>query len=322
MAPVVAMAGIQFLEPARAQPAAAPPPAAAAASAASAPKVMADTVSELRRRGVIRLGHREQAVPFSYLVEGQPRGYAVDLCLRLVEGLRKRLDLPGLKVEWVALQPAERLPATTTGRIDLECGNTTASVERRKTVAFTAPIFIAGAGVLVRTDLAGAVGAEATLRDLRGRRIAVSAGTNGEKVVRQANQALYGLEVVIVKDNAEAFGALQADRADAWITDDVLLASFRARAPDPKRYLLLNKRHTVEPLALMHRKDDPAFERAVDAEMSALFRSGQVEDLYQRWFQRPIPPGGQNMGLPPSRLLKEVFRMPLKMQQQVDVVVL
>jgi ABC-type amino acid transport substrate-binding protein len=325
MKPLLAILLLAALMPAAAQVAAqvaAPPRAASAAAASPAAAPITDTVAELRRRGVIRLGHREAAVPFSYLVEGRPRGYAIDLCLRLVEGLRKRLDLPNLQVQWVMLQAAERLPAVTSGRVDLECGNTTANAERRKTVAFTTPTFIAGAGVLVRSTVAGTAGAEATLRELKGRRIVVASGTTGEKIVRRANEALFGLELVTVKDNAEAFAALESDRADAWITDDVLLAAYRAQAKEPARYVLLAKRHTVEPLALMHRKGDAAFERAVDAEVSALFRSGQVEQLYQRWFQRPIPPREVNLELPPSRLLREIFRTPLKMQHEVDVIVL
>ncbi len=312
------------LLPAAAQtsgPAAAPATTATpTAAAASGPTT--DTVAELRQRGVIRLGHREAAVPFSYVVDGRPRGYSIDLCLRLVDALRKRLALPDLKVQWVMLQAAERLPAVSGGRVDLECGNTTANAERRKSVAFTTPTFIAGAGVLLRSSVAGSAGAEASLRGLKGRRVVVATGTTGEKILRRANEALFGLEPVLVKDNAEAFAALETDRADAWITDDVLLAAYRAQAREPGRYVLLDKRHTIEPLALMHRKGDSSFERAVDAEVSNLFRTGQVEQLYQRWFQRPIPPRDINLELPPSRLLKEIFRTPLKMQHEVDVIVL
>jgi ABC-type amino acid transport substrate-binding protein len=299
------------------------PAPGAVSAAASAPAVVTEpTVNTLKRRGTILIGHREAALPFSFVVDGRPRGYAIDLCLRVVEGLRRRLDLPNLQVRFVQLQAAERLPAVISGRVDMECGNTTANAERRKSVSFTTPTFIAGAGVLVRADVAGAKRTGALLRELRGRRVVVASSTTGEKILRRANEALYGLEPLIVKDNAEAFAALESNRADAWITDDVLLAAYRAQAKDPSRYLLLDKRHTIEPLALMHRKNDPVFERAVDAEVGALFRSGQVEQLYQRWFQQPIPPRDVNLDLPPSRLLREIFRMPMKMQHEVDVIVL
>lgn len=220
------------------------------------------------------------------------------------------------------LRDAERLPAVTGGRVDLECGNTTALAERRKSLAFTTSPFIACAGVLARTELLGAAGADASLRDLRGRRSVVGSGTTGEKILRRANEALFGLEPVIVKDYAEAFAALEAARADAWITDDELLTAYCAQAPDPARYKLLTKRHTIEPLALMHRKGDASFERAVDADVQRLFASGQVEELYERWLQRPIAPRNVNLELPRSRLLKEMFCPPLKVQHEVDVIVL
>lgn len=308
LAAAVAVAGLAAATPALAQA-----PAAPAAEATAPP----GTVAKLRRSGVILLGHRQAAVPFSYLVDGQPRGYAVDLCLRVVEGLRTRLNLPSLRVQWVPLQAADRLPAVREGRVDLECGNTTATAERRKTVSFTTPVFIAGAGVLARADARAS-----TLQDLRGKRIAVASGTTGEKIVNRANEMLYGITPVIVKDNAEAFAAVEQGRAEAWITDDILLAAFRAQAAKPTDFVLLDKRHTIEPLALMVRKDDAAFERAVDAEMSELLRSGEIQRLYMRWFTQPIPPRNVNLELPPSRLLREIFRTPLKMQHEVDVIVL
>jgi glutamate/aspartate transport system substrate-binding protein len=299
--------------PAAAQTAAAPSAAVASAPAAALPP----TIERLRGGGAIRLGHREGAVPFSYLAEGKPVGYSVDLCLRVVEGLKRALGLATLQVQWVPLAAAQRLPAVTEGRVDLECGNTTATAERRKTVAFTTPVFIAGAGVLVRSD----TGAK-TLQDLSGKRIAVAASTTGERIVKRANEALYKLTPVVVKDNAEAFAAVEQGRAEAWITDDILLAAFRAQSAEPKKFTLLERRHTIEPLALMLRKDDAAFERAVDRELATLFHSGEVLRLYTRWFQQPVPPKGVNLEVPPSRLLREFLRTPTKLQGDVDVIVL
>jgi glutamate/aspartate transport system substrate-binding protein len=275
------------------------------------------TLERLRSRGTIVLGHREAAIPFSYIVEGRPIGFSVDLCLEIVDGLRRRLNLPTLKVQWVKLQAAERLPAVQDGRVDLECGNTTVNAERRKSVAFTTPFFIAGAGVLVRSDLPAQ-----TLTELSDRRVAVVPSTTGAKIVERANASLMRLETISVNDNAQAFAALESGRADAWITDDVLLAAYRAQAADPARYRMLDRRHTIEPLAVALRKDDPAFQSAVDAEVGALFTSGRVEALYTRWFMRPTPPRQVNLELPPSRLLREFFRFPLKLKTDVDVIIL
>lgn len=288
---------------------------ASAQTAAEAPPP--DTLAKLRRTGTIALGHRDAAVPLSYLVGEQPVGYSVDLCLAIVEGLKRRLNLGALKVQWVKLSAAERLPAVQGGRVDLECGSTTATAERRKSVSFAVPTFIAGAGVLAVASTQAK-----TLQDLRGKRVLVSAGTTGEKIVARANEAQFGLNVVVVKDNAEAFAALESGRAEAYVTDDILLAAFRAQSKDPARYALLEKRHTIEPLALMLRKDDAAFEAAVDAELAALIRSGDALQLYLHWFTKPIPPRNVNLELPASRLLRETFRMPLKMRQDVDVIIL
>lgn len=288
--------------------------AAALCAQAEAP---ADTIAKLRSTGEIALGHRDAAVPFSFLIDGKPHGYTVEMCQELVKRLQGRLGLKDLKVKWVALSAAQRLPAVQSGEVDIECGNTTNTTKRRELVAFTPPTFIAGAGVLVRTELG-----VKTLADLRGKRVAVAASTTAERVVQRANEAQLALTAVIVKDNTAAFAALDSGAVEAWITDDILLAAYRAQAADPKRFELLSKRHTIEPLALTVRKNDKAFEDAVDAEMKGLYRDGRAAALYQRWFLQAIPPKGVVLDLPPSRMLRELFRQPVKVDLDSDVVVL
>jgi ABC-type amino acid transport substrate-binding protein len=288
--------------------------AIATASRADAP---ADTLAKIRATGEIALGHRDAAIPFSYLVDGKPLGYTVEMCQELVKRLQTRLALPALKIKWVTLSAAQRLPAVQSGEVDLECGNTTSTVKRREVVTFTVPTFIAGAGVLTRSELGAA-----SLADLRGKRVAVAEGTTAERVVKRANEAQLALTPVIVKDNAAAFAALEQGQAEAWITDDILLAAYRAGAKDPKRFTLLSKRHTIEPLALTLRKNDQPFEQAVDAEMKALYREGRATALYRRWFMQAIAPKGVVLDVPPSRLLRETFRQPQKVEMDTDVVVL
>jgi len=288
--------------------------AAAVSAHAQAP---ADTLAKLKASGEILLGNRDAAVPFSFLIDGKPHGYTVDMCQELVKRLQVRIGLKDLKVKWVTLSAAQRLPAVQSGQVDLECGNTTNTTKRRELVSFTAPIFIAGAGVLVRSELG-----VKTLADLRGKKVAVAASTTAERVVQRANEAQLALTPVIVKDNAAAFAALDSGQVEAWMTDDILLAAYRAQANDPKRFELLAKRHTIEPLALTLRKNDKAFEDAVDAELKAMYREGRAVALYQRWFLQPIPPKGVVLDLPPSRMLRELFRQPVKVDLDSDVVVL
>lgn len=277
----------------------------------------ADTLARIKSTGEIALGHRDAAIPFSFLIDGKPQGYTVDMCLELVKRLQARMGLKEIRVKWHALTAAQRLPAVQSGQVDIECGNTTNTTKRRELVSFTTPTFIAGAGVLVRSELG-----VKTLADLRGKRVAVAASTTAERVVQRANDSQLALTPVIVKDNAAAFAALDSGQVEAWITDDILLAAFRAQADDPKRFELLAKRHTLEPLALTVRKNDAAFEGAIDAEMKGLYRDGKAAALYQRWFQTAIPPKGVVLDLPPNRMLRELFRQPVKVDMDTDVVVL
>jgi ABC-type amino acid transport substrate-binding protein len=279
---------------------------------------LADTLDDIRRTKTINIGFREASVPFSFVgPDKQPMGYSIDLCAQIVGAIKRELALPQLKINYVPVATADRLPFVTSGKIDLECGNTTATAERRKQVAFTSPIFVAGAGVLVRRD------ANARSMDqLRGKSMAVVTGTTGEKILTAVNKARnLDLKPVAVKSNGEAFEALAAGRAQAWVTDDVLLAGYRAGADKPDDYVLLDQRFTVEPLAIMLRKGDQAFERIVDKEMSRLIFDKQIQPIYAKWFVSPIPPKGVSLQIPESALLRDIFRNPVKALPDIDVVV-
>jgi ABC-type amino acid transport substrate-binding protein len=274
------------------------------------------TLDSIRASGTINLGYRESSIPFSYLdANKKPVGYSLDICMSLVEAIKKELKLPNLKINLVPVQSAERIAFVLERKIDLECGNTTATAERRKQAAFTVPVFMAGAGVLARTDAKAK-----TLNDLRGKRVTVLAGSTGEKVLAEANKQGFGLVAVPVKSSGDAFAAIQEDKAQAWITDDVILASFRANAEKPVDFTLLTRRHTVEPLAIMYRLNDTAFETLVDREMLNMFRERKIEALYKQWFQSPIPPKNVTIGLEPSYLLRELLRSPSKTVPSLDMI--
>ncbi len=276
------------------------------------------TIDKIRQTNTITIGYRESSIPFAYLDDAKkPIGYSLDICAQLVEGIKRELKLPKLAVKFIAVQAAERIPFVVEGKVDLECGNTTATAERKTKAAFTMPIFIAGAATLARANPP-----TTSLRDFRGRQIIIAAGTTSEKVLAEANKSSYDIKPYIVKSNAEAFAALKDAKSDGWITDDVLLASFRANADKPSDYVLLEKRHTIEPLAIMMRLNDSAFEALVDREMARLVNEEKLQALYQKWFVSPIPPKGINLGLPPSRLLREYFRFPTKSVSNVDIILL
>jgi ABC-type amino acid transport substrate-binding protein len=255
----------------------------------------------------IVLAHRESSVPFSYLdAQGKPVGYAVDLCLRLAEAIKRQAGLAKLDITYLPVTAATRIDAIAQGQADLECGSTTNNAERRQKVAFTVPHYIAGARFLVRSgqkfdDLAA----------FGGRKLASTRGTTPLKALQTANaERLLGITVLEVADHALGAEKVAKGEADGFLMDDVLLYGLRAAQPDPSRLEVVGKFLTIEPLAIMLSRDDPAFKRIVDTEMKRLIRSREAYDLYERWFEQPIPPRNMPLGLPMNYLLRDFWKYP------------
>ncbi|MFJ1254555.1 amino acid ABC transporter substrate-binding protein [Cupriavidus sp. CuC1] len=263
-------------------------------------------LQRIEQTGVLRIAHRESSVPFSFVADGKPHGYAIDLCLRVADALRGALRLPGLKVEFVPVTPASRIAAIVDGKADLECGSTTNNRERREQVAFTIPHYIAGSRMLVKTD-----SGIRKLGDLRGKTVVSTVGTTSLAVVRQINGGgAMQMRVVEAKDHAEAFAMVEQGKADAFVMDDVLLYGLRANARDPASYTVTNELLTIEPYAIMLSKQDAEFKRLVDKTLVASIYSLDTQKLYKKWFQSPIPPQGVNLDIPMSYLLRDSFKFP------------
>jgi glutamate/aspartate transport system substrate-binding protein len=273
-----------------------------AALASSSP-----VLDRIRDTGTIRLAHRESSVPFSYFdADKKPVGYALDLCLRVVDKLRTELKRPDLKVQYVAVTPATRIAAIKEGRADLECGSTNNTRERREQVAFTIPHYIASSRMLVKTS-AGI----ARWEDLNGKTVVSTRGsTNGGQIRTMAEARVLKINVIEAKDHAEAFGMVAAGRADAFAMDDVLLYGFRATSPSPADYAVVGSNLAVAPYAIMLSKDDAEFKKTVDLAMSRTILDGDAERLYKKWFQQPIPPNGVKLDIPMSFLLRDSFKFP------------
>jgi glutamate/aspartate transport system substrate-binding protein len=272
----------------------------------AAPKVP-PTLQKVRDTGVITLAHRESSIPFSYLdASKRPIGYALDLCLRVVEAMRRDLKLPGLRVEYLAVTPAQRIPSIVDGKADLECGNTTNTAARRKQAAFTVTHYFAGGRLLVRAD-AGI----RRLAEMRGKTIVVNAGsTHAAFLARAQEKGLFSGRVVEAKDADAAFAELEAGRADAYLHDDIVLFALRANSKEPRQWEVVGEFTTVEPLAIMLRRDDPEFKKFVDLVLSRAMVDGEVAAIYRKWFLGPIPPKGVTLGIPISPLLREQFVFP------------
>ena len=281
--------------------------AACLALLCSAAAVPAQTVLErVAGGGKLVVAHRESSVPFSYMVDGKPVGYAVDLCLRIADAVRKKTGMKDMPVEFLMVTPANRITMVEEGKADLECGSTTNNAERRQKVGFTIPHFITGARLLVKAS-----SPVDRIEDLTGRKLVSTKGTTPLKAVEQANrERLMGLTIVEAPDHARALEMVEKGEADACLMDDVLLFGLAANRPDPKALKVVGRFLTTEPLAIMLPKNDVAFKKVVDEEMRRLITSRDIYDIYDKWFLRPIPPKGTALNMPVSYLLRDFWKYP------------
>lgn len=266
-----------------------------------------DTLKKIKENGKIVIAHRESSVPFSF-VDGskQPMGYTVDLCARVAEAVKRELKMPALKVEYVQVAPAERIPSIRDGKADLECGNTTNTPARRNDVDFAITTFVAAGRVMTTSGTAPSSWAE-----MSGMSVATTSGSTYEKLLKDQNDKFAAnIKTVIVKDNAEAMATLDSGKAQAWINDDTVLFAARAQHANPGKFSVSARSLTIEPLAIMFRRDDAAFKKVVNGEIRRVMESGDFERIYSKWFLSSIPPKNINLNAPVSRLLKEFMAMP------------
>jgi len=282
-----------------------PAPAPAAAPTAAPPP---PTLSRIRETGVVTLAYREASIPFSYLDQNKrPVGYAMDLCMRVVEALRRDLKMPSLRLELLSVTPATRIGAIKEGKADLECGSTTNNAARRKDVAFTVTHYYAGAKLLTRVD-----SGISRLSDLRGKAVVSTRGTTPLAALRAAEEKgiIGGARILEGKDHDESFAMLERGEAQAFAMDDILLYSLRATSKEPQRWAVVGEFITVEPLAIMLRRDDPEFKKYVDTVLSRAMIDGDARYLYNKWFLAPIPPKGVNLAIPLSPLMRDQLTDP------------
>lgn len=265
------------------------------------------TLKKVKDTGVITIGYRESSIPFSYLDDKQkPVGYAMDLCNKVVDDVKKTLNMPNLQVRLNPVTSQTRIPLMTNGTIDMECGSTTNSLERQKQVSFSNSYYVTAVKMLTKAN-AHIKG----MADLNGKTAVTTSGTTSDRYIKEFMQA-HNLKVknVYAKDHAESFLMVDSGRADAFVMDDVLLAGLRASAKKPADYAIVGEALSVEPYGIMMRKNDPQFKKLADDTLARLMKSGEAAQLYAKWFTKPIPPKGINLDLPMSKELKEAFAHP------------
>ena len=257
--------------------------------------------------GALVIAHRESSIPFSYVnADKKPMGYAVDLCLKIAEAVRKKTGMKNMPVSFLQVTPSNRITMIEQGKADMECGSTTNNAERRQKVAFTIPHFITGARLLVRTD-----SKIERIEDMEGMKLVSTKGTTPLAAVQQANrERMLHITILEAPDHAKAVEMVEKGEADAFVMDDVLLFGLAATRPNPAALKVVGKFVTTEPLAIMLPKNDPEFKKLADDEMRRLIQSREIYAIYDKWFMKPIPPKNTALNLPPSYLLRDFWKYP------------
>ncbi len=265
------------------------------------------TLKKIKDSGTITIGHRDASVPFSYYDDKQqPIGYAMDLCMKIVDAVKADLKLPKLEVKYQLVTSANRIPLMGNGTIDLECGSTTNNIPRQEQVWFTITHFVTANRWIAKKS-----SNIKTLADLKGKTIVSTAGTTNIKQITEINAAQnLGMNIISANGHPEAFQMVETGRAVAFVMDDILLASLAASSRNPGDYQISAVGLSVEPYGIMVRKDDRAFKAVADKAMTEVYKSGQINAIYSKWFEKPVPPKGINLALPMGAPFKKVVANP------------
>ena len=265
------------------------------------------TLDKIKSSGEIVLAHRDSSVPFSYIADtpNQPVGYAHDLQMKVVEAVKTKLNKPDLKVRYVLVTSQNRIPSIANGTADLECGSTTNNKERQQQVAFSTGFFKVGSRLLTATN-----SGVAEFKDLKGKKLVTTAGTTSERYIKAHKEELGIGEIISAKDHAESFLMLESGRAAAFMMDDILLAGEKSKAKEPAKWHIVGTAPIHEIYGCMMRKGDADFKQVVDDAIKATYASGEINTMYKKWFESPIPPKNVNLNFPMSDDIKTLIATP------------
>ena len=277
------------------------------AAAFAAQAQTTDTLKKIKDTGTVVMGVRGSSGALSYtLGEGRYVGYHVELCQRALEDIRKQLGLAKLDIKYQEVTSANRIPLVQNGTVDIECGSTTNNEGRAKDVAFAHTAYVEEVRILTKVN-SGIKG----IADLNGKSVATTTGTTSVQLLRKHERATgVDFKEVFGKDHADSFLLLESGRADAFVMDGQIVAGLAAKSKNPADYHIVGEVLSVEPIAIMVRKDDPAFLAAVDKTLDGLMKSGEIAKIYDKWFTQPIPPTNTKVGLPASEATKGAWKNP------------
>ena len=279
--------------------------AAVLAATGAAHAQTTDTLKKIKDSGVVTMGVRESSGLSYTLGDGKYVGFHIDVCTKVIADIEKQL---GRKIE-TKYQPVtsqNRIPLVQNGTVDIECGSTTNNATRQKDVSFAVTTFVEEVRIAVKAN-----SGITSIAQLNGKKVATTTGTTSVQTLRKNERATnVNFDEVFGKDHSDSFLLLESGRADAFVMDGAILAGNIAKAKNPADFKIVGEVLSVEPIAIMMRKDDPAFKKAVDDSIKGMIKSGEINKMWDKWFVQPIPPSNTKVGLPVSESTKAAWATP------------
>jgi len=265
------------------------------------------TLKKIKDSGSVTMGVRESSGGLSFtLGDGKFAGFHVELCQRALADVHQQLGMAKLDIKYQPVTSQNRIPLMQNGTVDIECGSTTNNAARQKDVSFAVTTYVEEVRIAVKAN-----SGITSIGQLNGKNVATTTGTTSVQHLRKHERgAGVTFNEVYGKDHADSFLLLESGRAEAFVMDGQILAGNIAKSKNPGDFKIVGEVLAVEPIAIMLRKDDPDFKKAVDASLAAMMESGEMAKIYDKWFMQPIPPINTRIGLPASDATQAAWAAP------------
>jgi glutamate/aspartate transport system substrate-binding protein len=262
------------------------------------------TLDKIKATGAVTMGVRESSIPMSYTT-GDSRfdGFHVEVCRMILNDIKDKLGMSTLRINYQPVTAQNRMPLVQNGTVDIECGTTTNNTARQRDVSFANTLYVEEVRIAVKAN-----SGINSISQLAGKKVATTTGTTSVQLLRKHEKATgVNFDEVFGKDHSDSFLLLESGRADAFVMDGSILAGNIANSRNPKDFKIVGEVLSVEPIAIMVRKDDPQFKAAVNAAIAKIVANGSMPKLWDKWFLKPIPPKNSVVGLELSAATKNAW---------------
>jgi glutamate/aspartate transport system substrate-binding protein len=262
------------------------------------------TLDKIKSTGAVTMGVRESSIPMSYTT-GDSRfdGFHIEVCRMILNDIKDKLGMSTLRINYQPVTAQNRMPLVQNGTVDIECGTTTNNTARQRDVSFANTLYVEEVRIAVKAN-----SGINSISQLAGKKVATTTGTTSVQLLRKHEKATgVNFDEVFGKDHADSFLLLESGRADAFVMDGSILAGNIANSRNPKDFKIVGEVLSVEPIAIMVRKDDPQFKADVNAAIAKIVANGSMPKLWDKWFLKPIPPKNSIVGLELSAATKNAW---------------